>query len=88
MSAASITYVPRRRGNPRNGSRGVPASRASKTPRKGLLCPECKRSATIVIDSRQAPNNSTRRSRACPACGFRFTTYEIWHPDIVIDFHI
>ncbi len=44
---------------------------------KGLKCPRCSCTDSIVVDSRPVEeNNSTRRRRECTACHFRFTTYE------------
>lgn len=40
-----------------------------------MLCPECKKSDTKVIDSRD-DNRNVRRRRECLSCHFRFTTYE------------
>lgn len=42
----------------------------------GLLCPKCN-SATKVYNSRPKPNGSTKRSRECLNCGFRFHTVEV-----------
>lgn len=42
-----------------------------------MHCPECQSDDTKVIDSRPADEGATiRRRRACPQCGFRFTTFE------------
>ena len=42
-----------------------------------MICPQCERAGTRVIDSRDLEGGSTiRRRRACEACGHRFTTYE------------
>jgi transcriptional repressor NrdR len=41
-----------------------------------MQCPSCHNS-TRVLESRAAEGGAaTRRRRACPACGHRFTTYE------------
>ena len=40
-----------------------------------MLCIECKKADTKVIDSRD-DEKSIRRRRECLKCGFRFTTYE------------
>ncbi|MCX6812818.1 MAG: transcriptional regulator NrdR [Candidatus Berkelbacteria bacterium] len=40
-----------------------------------MLCQNCKKSDTKVIDSREMAGN-IRRRRECLKCGFRFTTYE------------
>jgi transcription elongation factor Elf1 len=39
-------------------------------------CPECDRLKLFVLETR-ASGAATRRRRACSACGYRFTTYEI-----------
>ena len=42
-----------------------------------MKCPFCSAEDTRVIDSRTTDDNaSIRRSRQCPVCGKRFTTYE------------
>lgn len=43
-----------------------------------MMCKQCG-SVTFVIDSRRGPvdENTTRRRRKCPGCGYRFSTYEI-----------
>ena len=41
-----------------------------------MNCPACQAPDSRVLDSRPAENNSIRR-RECPACGKRFTTYEV-----------
>ena len=42
------------------------------------MCPECKASATIVVDSRWYPAGAVRRRHVCKSksCGYRFTTVE------------
>ncbi len=40
-----------------------------------MLCPECKKSDTKVLDSRD-DNRLIRRRRECLRCKYRFTTYE------------
>jgi len=40
-----------------------------------MLCPECKKSDTEVLDSR-SEEKFVRRRRECLRCKFRFTTYE------------
>jgi len=40
-----------------------------------MLCPECKKSDTKVLDSRDE-NRFVRRRRQCLKCKYRFTTYE------------
>ncbi len=42
-----------------------------------MNCPTCGAADSRVLDSRPAENNSIRRRRECPACGRRFTTYEV-----------
>lgn len=42
-----------------------------------MKCPVCAAPDSRVLDSRPAENNSIRRRRECPACGKRFTTYEM-----------
>lgn len=43
-----------------------------------MRCPFCKEPDSRVIDSRAADEGTTiRRRRECPACGRRFTTYEV-----------
>lgn len=50
-----------------------------------MKCPKCKEPDTRVIDSRPVEDGYTiRRRRECPACGYRFTTYEKLELDIVI----
>jgi C4-type Zn-finger protein len=80
-------FVERVRGSKRNGYWAKPAVPKQHT-KTGMACPACGKLGTAVVDSRMAPKNTIRRSRACCACGFRFTTYEAWRPDVVIDFQI
>lgn len=40
-----------------------------------MLCPECKKSDTKVLDSRD-DDRMIRRRRECLRCHYRFTTYE------------
>ena len=43
-----------------------------------MKCPACGASDSRVLDSRPANEDSSiKRRRECPACGKRFTTYEI-----------
>ncbi len=43
-----------------------------------MNCPVCGAPDSRVLDSRPVEeNNSIRRRRECPACGKRFTTYEV-----------
>ena len=44
-----------------------------------MLCPECKKSDTKVLDSRD-DERLIRRRRECLRCHFRFTTYERIEP--------
>lgn len=47
-----------------------------------MHCPQCQADDTKVVDSRLAGEGSTvRRRRRCPACEYRFTTFE--RPDTV-----
>lgn len=42
-----------------------------------MHCPVCRHDDTKVIDSRSAEEGAAiRRRRSCPACAYRFTTYE------------
>jgi transcriptional repressor NrdR len=42
-----------------------------------VQCPSCRHVDTKVIDSRGAHDGAAiRRRRACPECGYRFTTFE------------
>ncbi|MGC9512038.1 MAG: transcriptional regulator NrdR [Fidelibacterota bacterium] len=42
-----------------------------------MKCPQCDQPDTRVIDSRPLTKEiGIRRRRECPACGYRFTTYE------------
>ncbi|MGA1346566.1 MAG: transcriptional regulator NrdR [Ilumatobacteraceae bacterium] len=42
-----------------------------------MHCPGCRADDTKVVDSRLAEEGAAvRRRRACPECGFRFTTFE------------
>ncbi len=42
-----------------------------------MRCPQCEAADTRVVDSRDLDEAfAIRRRRECPACGFRFTTYE------------
>ncbi len=40
-----------------------------------MVCPECEKGGTKVIDSRE-DDRAIRRRRECLACQFRFTTFE------------
>lgn len=42
-----------------------------------MECPNCRKNASRVIDSRPSDENrAIRRRRECENCGFRFTTFE------------
>jgi transcriptional repressor NrdR len=42
-----------------------------------VRCPACRAEDTKVVDSRAAQDGAAiRRRRACPVCGYRFTTFE------------
>jgi hypothetical protein len=45
-----------------------------------MTCPTCDSQQSSVIDSRPSPEgDEIRRRRVCPACGYRWTTYErVW----------
>lgn len=45
-----------------------------------MLCPNCKKCETQVIDSRMSEDNTVRRRRECSCCRFRFTTFERIEP--------
>lgn len=51
-----------------------------------MKCNQCSSADTKVIESRDANEGETiRRRRACPACGYRFTTYErIERPQLIV----
>lgn len=51
-----------------------------------MKCNQCPSVDTKVIESRDvAEGESIRRRRACPDCGFRFTTYErIERPQLIV----
>lgn len=47
-----------------------------------MNCPRCHNHRGQVTDSREDDANSTiRRRRRCPACGHRWTTYEVTAED-------
>ena len=54
-------------------------------------CPKCGKSsfdyegAKKVIESRSDQKGGVRRRRECPACNYRFTTYEIHQHNLVAD---
>ena len=41
-----------------------------------MMCPKCENLKTYIIETREDNEFSIRRRRRCPACGFRFTTFE------------
>ena len=51
-----------------------------------MKCSQCSQSDTKVIESRDVSDGEAiRRRRACPDCGYRFTTYErIERPQIIV----
>ncbi len=51
-----------------------------------MKCTQCPSEDTKVIESRDAnEGESIRRRRACPDCGYRFTTYErIERPQLIV----
>jgi len=51
-----------------------------------MKCSQCSQSDTKVIESRDvSEGEAIRRRRACPDCGYRFTTYErIERPQIIV----
>lgn len=51
-----------------------------------MKCSQCSLSDTKVIESRDVSDgDAIRRRRACPDCGYRFTTYErIERPQIIV----
>ncbi len=51
-----------------------------------MKCRQCHYADTKVIESRDAADGEAiRRRRACPECGYRFTTYErIERPQIIV----
>ncbi len=51
-----------------------------------MKCNQCSSADTKVIESRDANEGETiRRRRACPACGYRFTTYErVERPQLIV----
>jgi transcriptional repressor NrdR len=55
-----------------------PFQRAARAGSVGTVrCPSCLAVDTRVVDSRTAEDGAAiRRRRLCPACGYRFTTYE------------
>jgi len=53
---------------------------------QSMKCSQCSQSDTKVIESRDvSEGEAIRRRRACPDCGYRFTTYErIERPQIIV----
>lgn len=51
-----------------------------------MKCSQCNCSDTKVIESRDAGDSQAiRRRRACPDCGYRFTTYErLERPQLIV----
>lgn len=51
-----------------------------------MRCGQCHHADTKVIESREAADGQAiRRRRACPACGYRFTTYErVERPQLIV----
>lgn len=51
-----------------------------------MKCSQCSQEDTKVIESRDVSDGEAiRRRRACPDCGYRFTTYErIERPQIIV----
>ncbi|HSX34420.1 MAG TPA: transcriptional regulator NrdR [Candidatus Saccharimonadales bacterium] len=54
-----------------------------------MKCSQCGCEDTKVIESRDAgEGQAIRRRRACPACGYRFTTYErLERPQLIVIKH-
>lgn len=51
-----------------------------------MRCSQCNHQDTKVIESREAADGQAiRRRRACPDCGYRFTTYErLERPQLIV----
>lgn len=49
-----------------------------------MNCPKCQAANCSVIDSRPSEQDiaAIRRRRVCAACGFRFTTFELFVDDL------
>jgi len=43
---------------------------------KGIKCPYCGSEDLKTLETRDSPENTTRRRKECNKCGKRFTTYE------------
>ena len=41
-----------------------------------MKCPYCSSADSKTLETRDSPDNTTRRRKECTACGKRFTTYE------------
>jgi len=41
-----------------------------------MKCPYCSSADSKTLETRDSPDNTTRRRKECIACGKRFTTYE------------
>jgi transcriptional repressor NrdR len=41
-----------------------------------MRCPYCNAQESKTLETRDSPENTTRRRRECTTCGKRFTTYE------------
>ncbi|MCW4029532.1 MAG: transcriptional regulator NrdR [Candidatus Bathyarchaeota archaeon] len=41
-----------------------------------MRCPYCNAQESKTLETRDSPENTTRRRRECTSCGKRFTTYE------------
>jgi transcriptional repressor NrdR len=54
-----------------------------------MKCSQCHHEDTKVIESREAADSQAiRRRRACPECGYRFTTYErLERPQLIVIKH-
>jgi len=54
--------------------------------RSSMKCSQCSLADTKVIESRDvSEGEAIRRRRSCPACGYRFTTYErLERPQIIV----
>ncbi len=43
---------------------------------RNMRCPYCNSENSKTLETRDSPENTTRRRRECVSCGKRFTTYE------------
>jgi transcription elongation factor Elf1 len=71
---------------PQSLRRGLPARAKRAHTATGVPCPHCSGNSQ-VIDSRLS-DREMRRRRVCLLCGMRFTTYEKWREDFVVDYQI